>query len=176
MEQIIQNPGFQHVAEKIFLNLPFEDLLTCQLVNMSTNHIVQNPMFWIKKWILKGLTKKNQDDWIKAIQLTNVILYMKKVLHNKGSFLDGPCYICEKTVEKLSKPEIRQIPVKNFHNSSFSKLSHQKYRAHVLKLDYDYPKKQVKLFSHWHPLGTYSTTQPQGHMGRILLGGQGGWS
>ena len=28
---------------------------------------------------------------------------------------------------------------------------------------------------HWDLLRTYST-QPQGHLGRILLGGQGGWS
>ena len=88
MDQIIQNPGFQHLTEKILLNLPFKDVISLQLVNKTLKEILDDPMFWIKKWILKGLSKKNKDDWIKAIQLTKntklvkiIILYAKKVLH-----------------------------------------------------------------------------------------------
>ena len=33
MENIICNPGFQHIGEKIFLTLKYEDLKVCQLIN-----------------------------------------------------------------------------------------------------------------------------------------------
>lgn len=108
MDQIIQNPGFQHIAEKILLNLPLKDLITLHLVNKSLKEILDNPLFWIKKWISKGLSKKNQDDWIKAIQLMKntklakiIILYIKKVLH-RNCVVDMPCHIDEKMVENFS--------------------------------------------------------------------------
>ena len=114
IDQIIQNPGFQLITEKILVNLPFEDIIAFQLVNKSCKKILDDPMVWIKKWISKGLSKKNQGKWIKAIQLTNnpnlmntnwmkinIILYIQKILHWNDDF-DIPCYINEKTVEKFS--------------------------------------------------------------------------
>ena len=109
MDQIIENPGFQHLTEKILLNLPFKDVISLQLVNKTLKEILDDPMFWIKKWILKGLSKKNKDDWIKAIQLTKntklakiIILYAKKVLH-RNRLVDFSCHIDEKTVDFFSK-------------------------------------------------------------------------
>ena len=68
MEKII-NSGLQHLAENIFLHLNGEDLRACQLINQSANQILDNnPMFWIKKCIQKGLSKENKEDWIKGIQ------------------------------------------------------------------------------------------------------------
>ena len=49
MDQIIYNSGFQHIAEKIFLNLRFQDLQSCRLVNKSLRKILSHPMFLIKK-------------------------------------------------------------------------------------------------------------------------------
>ena len=109
MDQIIENPGFQHLTEKILLNLPFKDVISLQLVNKTLKEILDDPMFWIKKWILKGLSKKNKDDWIKAIQLTKntklakiIILYTKKVLL-RNRLVDFPCHIDEKSVDIFSK-------------------------------------------------------------------------
>ena len=101
MDQIIQNPGFHHITENFFLNLPFKDIMACQLVNRSSKEILANPIFWIKKWGLKGLSKKNQDDWVKAIclakndtKLTEIIVsYIKKVLHREDHVFDIPCQI-----------------------------------------------------------------------------------
>ena len=114
MDQIIQNPEFQHITVKILVTLSFEDIMAFQLVNKSCKKILDDPMVWIKKWISKGLSKKNQGKWIKAIQLTNnpnlmntnwmkinIILYIQKILHWNDDF-DIPCYINEKTVEKFS--------------------------------------------------------------------------
>ena len=51
MEKIINNPGLQHLAENIFLNLNSEDLKQCQLINQSASKILENPLFWMKKLI-----------------------------------------------------------------------------------------------------------------------------
>ena len=107
MDQIVTNPGLQHIIEIIFLNLDFEDLQGCQLVNKSCKKILENPMFWLKKWrLFRGLSKKNQADWAKAIQITrntsveiNVDRYLKKVIKN-GHSMDVPCYIDSDVVNK----------------------------------------------------------------------------
>ena len=66
MEKIITNPGLQHLAENIFWNLDVEHLKICGLINQSCQQILDNPMFWLRKFV--GLSKANQKDWIKIIQ------------------------------------------------------------------------------------------------------------
>ena len=110
MDQIIKSPGLQHVIENIFLNLDFKDLLACQFINKTCKQILANPMFWLKKWrFYRGLSKKNQEDWIKAIQMTkgtsfekNVLLYIKRVIKT-GHFVDVPCYIDKTDVLEKSR-------------------------------------------------------------------------
>ena len=68
MENIINNPGLQHLIEKMFLNLNYEDFKKCQIINKSARNILGNSMFWIKKLIQRGLSKNNQIIFIKAIQ------------------------------------------------------------------------------------------------------------
>ena len=66
MENISTNPGLQHLAEKIFGYLNLKDLENCREINQSSKKILDNPMFWLKKF--RGLSKENQDDWTKIIQ------------------------------------------------------------------------------------------------------------
>ena len=65
MENIINNPGLQHLEENIFLNLNYEDLKKCQFINQSTKDIWKYPMFWLKwiklKCIQKSLTKSDEE-------------------------------------------------------------------------------------------------------------------
>ena len=96
MEKIIKNPGLQHLAEDIFLNLNYSDLNKCQLINQSTSQILDNPMFWIRELIQKGLSKENQNDWIEAIQLNYekkkyIAAYLKWNLKEKNLF-NFPCF------------------------------------------------------------------------------------
>ena len=65
MEKIITNPGLQHLAENIFWNLNVEDLKICRIINQSCKQILDNPMFWLRKF--EHLSKANQKDWIKVI-------------------------------------------------------------------------------------------------------------
>ena len=110
MKEIVKNPGLQYIIEKIFLNLDFEDILACKLINKSCKTIVDNPTFWLKKWRLRGLSKENRKDWIKLIQMnTNanvekyVDLYIKKIIRDNYHVVDVPCYIDKVVVERFSK-------------------------------------------------------------------------
>ena len=67
MESIINNPGLQHLAEKIFWNLDTEQLKICGLINLSCKQMLENPLFWLKKF--KNLSMANLKDWIKVIKL-----------------------------------------------------------------------------------------------------------
>ena len=53
MEKILNNPGFQHLAENIFLNMSSTDLKKCQLINQLASQLLDNPMFWIQRTNLK---------------------------------------------------------------------------------------------------------------------------
>ena len=95
MEKIISNPGLQHLAEKVFWNLDIEDLKICAQINQSCKQILENPMFWLKKF--KSLSKGNQKDWIKAIKPVKnsdkrnaIISYLQWNL--KKETVDLPCY------------------------------------------------------------------------------------
>ena len=99
MENIINNPGLQHLAEKIFWNLNYEDLESCRLMNESCRKILDNPFFWIKIFIRRGISKKYQMEWTYAIEITKdttlekyVLLYLKKSTRNRR-MVDLPCWI-----------------------------------------------------------------------------------
>ena len=67
MEKIVNNPGLQHLAEKVFFNLNVEDLKMCARINQSCEQILENPMFWLR---IFGdiLSEEDQNVWIKIIQ------------------------------------------------------------------------------------------------------------
>ena len=78
----------------------------CRDVNQSSQQIQDDSMFWLKKFIPRGLSKENQMDWTKAIQLTKdtdleskILLYLKKVFDE--GVVDPPCYINEHILTKL---------------------------------------------------------------------------
>ena len=100
-DKIINNPGLQHITEKILINLDFQALKTCSHLNKACiNEVLANPRFLLRKLNSpRRLSQKNYADWVKAIQLTkntnveaNIKLYLKKVI-TIGHFVDVPCFI-----------------------------------------------------------------------------------
>ena len=69
METIANNPGLQHLTEKVFWNLNVEDLKICAQINKSCKQILQYPFFGLKKF--EHLSVENKEDWIKVIQSVN---------------------------------------------------------------------------------------------------------
>ena len=53
LEKILNNPGFRHLAENIFDNLNFEDLVVCQEINQSSKemleYLMNKPLFFAEK-------------------------------------------------------------------------------------------------------------------------------
>ena len=108
-ENVIKNPGLQHLAETIFSYLNYNDLQSCQCINRSSKSILANPKFWLQKFVQRGMSKQNQNDWIKAIKLTkdtdferNLQLYLKRSLCQR-TMIDIQCFIDENTMQKSSK-------------------------------------------------------------------------
>ena len=66
MEKIASNPGLQHLAEKVFLNLDVDVLKICGQINKSCKQILKQPMFWLRKF--GCLSKESQKGWVKIIQ------------------------------------------------------------------------------------------------------------
>ena len=108
MENIIRNPGLQHLVEKIFWNLDVEDLKICANINQSCKQILAEPKLWLKKFV--SLSKKNQKDWIKVIKKVKnsdkrnaIISYLQWNL-KKGA-VDLPIY-SSRSVQNALRKEI----------------------------------------------------------------------
>ena len=78
MEKLTKIPGLQHIAETIFLNLTFGDILECTQVNESWKMLVDNPSFWLRK-CSQNSTFENISAWRKLIQLTKETMFEKKL-------------------------------------------------------------------------------------------------
>lgn len=66
LEIILNTPGLVHLAENIFNNLDHDSVKVCQDINQSSKQILDDPMFWLRKF--GNLSKENQNDWIKVFQ------------------------------------------------------------------------------------------------------------
>ena len=96
LEIILNAPGLLHISENIFNNLDYKDLEVCRNINQSSQQILDNPMFWLRKF--GQLSKKNKKDWIKVIQSVKnsskkekaIISYLQWNL--KKEVEDFPCY------------------------------------------------------------------------------------
>ena len=113
MEKIINNPGFQHLAENLFLNLDQEYLEICAMINQSCKQILDNPIFWLKIFVSKGMSKKNETDWAKAIKSAkksekkkHFLLYLKWHL-KKEKEVDFQLYT-NSSVQKTFRQQLSQ--------------------------------------------------------------------
>ena len=120
METIINNPGLQNIAEEILFNLNYKNLKKLSFLNRRANQILNDPFFWLKKLIQRGLSKKNQEDWTKAIQLTEsnselkrfVSSYLKMSTKNE-KVIDVSCYIDEEFLANSAKKIMKYLKTKN---------------------------------------------------------------
>ena len=165
LEEIINSPGLQHIAEEIFLNLDFNGIMTCQLVNNSCKYIVDKPMFWLKKWKLRGLSDENHRDWVNAIQITknttvekNVQAYIQMVIKS-GHFLDIPCYINSKVVSEFSKElsfhkALEEKDAGIFQLSALLNIQYIIYRGYLIQIAAS--KNQLNVIKVLVPLFDYN--------------------
>ena len=96
-ENILKNPGLQHIAENIFFNLDVEYLQIFGLINQSSKQILdgpmfQDPMFWLKQF--GRLSVKNQKDWVHVIHSVsnneqNLIYKWIQVVWDEAQYLEN---------------------------------------------------------------------------------------
>ena len=121
LEKILNIPGLYHLAENIFGNLNVEDLEVSREINKSSKQIMDDPMFWLRKF--RHLSKENQKDWIKVIQSVRntekereIISYLKWNF-KKQAVIDLPCFTSSTVQDKFKK--------KIFQNCGKAKPSNQ---------------------------------------------------
>ena len=119
MENFINNPGLQHIAEKILFNLNYNNLRVCEHINQTMQQILNDLFFWLRKLIQKGLSPKNQEDWKTAIDLTKnselekfVLSYLKKSSKNE-KVVDLHCYIDEDFITKSGEKIKESMKIEN---------------------------------------------------------------
>ena len=100
LQNILNNPGLVHIAENIFGNFTEMDVEVCQGVNQSSKEILNNPMFWLRRF--GNLSKENQKDWFKVLQSVKtskkekaIVSYLQWILKKDTTLValvDLPCY------------------------------------------------------------------------------------
>ena len=68
MDLILNNHGFHHIFEEIFMNLNYQNILNCQKVCSFWESILKNPVFWLKKCVNLGLGKEHEKLWAKLLK------------------------------------------------------------------------------------------------------------
>ena len=126
MEKIINNPGLQHLSEKIFWNLSYEDLQKCQTINQFCKEILESPLFWLKIFIRRGMSEQNQMNWLKAIQISKnthmekyVLDYLRKCTKNVRVVDLSSSYMVENFLKKPVK--VVENILLSFHIKGFQK-------------------------------------------------------
>ena len=136
MEKIINSPGLQHLAEKVFSNLDVEDLKICGQINQSCYQILEDPMYWLRKFV--GLSKENRKDWFKIIQSVknfdceNVIVsYLRCNLNNMMEIVDLTVYLPYFWLKKF-----RSLSTENQKDWSMAIKSEKNFEKEKAVMDY----------------------------------------
>ena len=80
---LFHNPGYSHIAQKIFWYLDHNNQLSCRLVCHSWKAHIDRPHFWIKKCYSYGRSQYLRDSWIKIaneLMMSDVEKYLQKIL------------------------------------------------------------------------------------------------
>ena len=141
LEKFINIPGLHHLAENIFLNLKYQDLEACRMIKgtfqLFLDQIMENPLFWLEKYIRRGMSKKNQIQWREIIQMTRdtyigeiILRYLK---HNfkleRVVDFNAPCYIRKENLVKYY-----EIVIKVKNEKNFSNVSYDYYHDEIVKI------------------------------------------
>ena len=68
INDVMDNPGFSQITQKILCLLDQNSLLACRFVCKSWKKQLDNPHFWIKKLNQKGQTIDLQNSWLDLLQ------------------------------------------------------------------------------------------------------------
>ena len=129
MEDIVKNPGLQHIIKTTLTFLDKHDIASFRLVNQYCKNIVDDPIFSLKKLSqLKDLPKDLIESWMKTIQnLQHVSGEIKQEIGNKlmkmfcSTSANYPLELVYKLAESKSNPELVAAILENSDPKSYVK-------------------------------------------------------
>ena len=71
MKVLIENPSLaRDIGQHILQFLPHEKLKTCRLVNSTMKQIIDNPNFWMERFMREknNMADENITKWVKLLQ------------------------------------------------------------------------------------------------------------
>ena len=106
LQNILNNPGLVHIAENIFGNFTEMNVEVCQDINQSSKEILNNPMFWLKRF--GNLSKENQKDWFKVLQSVKTSKKEKAIFSHlqwnlKKEVVGLPCFTTPEVQDNFIK-------------------------------------------------------------------------
>ena len=138
MEKIISNPGLQHLAEKVFLNLDVEDLKICGEINQSCKQILDDAMFWLRKF--GKLSEDSKKDWVKIIESVKnsdyekvIVSFLQWNLNKEVEEVDLSCFWFKKFISLSEENQKDWIKVIESEKNSEMKNAIMSYLLWNLK-------------------------------------------
>ena len=116
MEDILKNPGLQHIIKTTLTFLDKSDIASFRLVNQYCKNIVNDPIFFLKKLSqLKDIPKDLIENWMKTIQnlhhvsdkikqeIANELIKICNDLSNKGRCPQGVLHCWTGTPKEMKQ-------------------------------------------------------------------------
>ena len=129
MEDIVKNPGLQHIIETSLLFLDKSDVASFRLVNQDCKNIVDDPIFSLKKLSqLKDVPKDLIENWKKIIQnllhsaseiKQEIAMELMKMFSTTGARY--PLELAYKLAETKSNPDLVKAILENSDPKSYVK-------------------------------------------------------
>ena len=129
MENILKNPGLQHIINTSLIFLEKSDILSFRLVNQDCKNIIDDPIFSLKKLSqLKDVSKNLIENWKKIIQNLQLVAFEIKqtiamVLMKMFSttIAKYPLELAYKLAESKSNPDMVKTILENSDPKSYLK-------------------------------------------------------
>ena len=130
MEDIVKNPGLQHIIKTSLTCLDKNDLASFRMVNQDCQNIVDDPIFFLKKLSqLKDISKDLIDNWKKIIKnlqhdSDEIKKEITKALFQMFCTTDAKCplELAYKMAESKSNPDLVITILENSDPKSYVKV------------------------------------------------------
>ena len=161
MDIFIDNPGLNHIGEKIFKYLERDSLLQCRLVSKSWKNTLDTPKFWLKKYLQKKMPEESFLLWQKSLQKTkNDPKFHRYVTLFFMKMFEVPQYFC--ISEWDMKAISQRIPNNNISLNYYEDTLLRKIVLHIHAslINYEYELNYLSHTFGWKSQNAKNTFNP----------------
>merc|ERR1712016_264766 len=107
MEKLIENQNLAvDIGHDLLDFLDDESLMSCRFVNSAMKNMVDNPKYWIKKLVKKGIAQEHMINWRKLADLVentdlneNLLKCLMRMDKNFSEWTQAPIHVASKAGE-----------------------------------------------------------------------------